>query len=85
MMNVISQAYLKQLEAAPAQQAAVIITTRTRPALHVERATALGLTVTQTFSLISALAAYGPAEAVLAVAQEPWVARIEPDQIVKAL
>lgn len=84
-MNVMSQAYLKQLEADPAQWVAVIITTPTDPAAHVEQATALGLTVTRTFSLISAMAAHGPATAVLAVAQEPWVARIEPDRIVKAI
>ena len=39
----------------------------------------------RTYRLISAVAANGPASAVIALASESWVESIEPDQEVKAL
>jgi len=79
-MAVLEPAYRKTLQADPAKSVAVIITTADDPAAHADRLAALGLTVTRTFRLISALSATGPAEAVLRLASEDWVVRIEPDR-----
>ena len=53
-----------------------------------ERAQALtrrGLQVRRTLRLIHALAVTGPAHTLLALAREPWVRRVEPDQPVHTL
>ena len=79
-MTVLEPTYQQTLQADPRQTVSVIITTADDPASHADRLAALGLTVTRTFTLISALSATGPAEAVLRLASEDWVVRIEPDK-----
>jgi hypothetical protein len=79
-MAAINLDYLKSLQKDPEQSVAVIIKTNDSPAAYTARAEELGLTVTRTFSLISAIAATGPARAVIALTSEPWVDSIEPDQ-----
>ena len=46
--------------------------------------TELGLTITRTYRLIKAMAATGPAEAVISLVAEDWVSSIEPDREVRA-
>ena len=83
-MDTASVEYLKSLKAEPEHEVAVIITSSTKPASNIPRLASLGLTVTRTFNLVSAMAATGPASAVMALAKEPWVLSIEPDQPVRA-
>lgn len=84
-MDTVSAEYLKSLRADPEHEVAVIITSSTKPATNIPRVEALGLTVTRTFNLVSAMAANGPAHAVMLLAKEPWVASIEADQPVRTL
>ena len=84
-MAAISDDYLKVLQANPEQSVDVIIRTNTDPTANTVQLQSLGLTVTRTYKLISAVAASGPASAVMALASEGWVKSIEPDQEVKAL
>ncbi|RME48064.1 MAG: hypothetical protein D6796_06825 [Caldilineae bacterium] len=79
-MAVLTPAYRQTLQADPRQTVAVIVTTADDPATHTDHLAALGLTVTRTFRLTATLAATGPAEAVLRLASEDWVVRIEPDR-----
>ena len=79
-MAAIDSDYLKTLQTNPAQSVAVIIKTAADPKPYLTRLTGAGFTVTRTFSLISAVAATGPAGAVIKLAAEPWVVSIEPDR-----
>lgn len=79
-MTAIDPDYKKTLQANPAQSVAVIIKTATDPQPYLAYLTGVGFTVTRTFSLISAVAATGPAGVVIKLAAEPWVVSIEPDR-----
>ena len=83
-MAVIESGYLKVLQANPDETVAVIIRTAQDEAVDQAKISALGMEVTRKFSLISAVAATGPASAVIALANESWVAGIEPDKPVQA-
>ena len=77
--------FLQQLQADPQQSVSIIIRTKTDPKAHTDRASALGLTVTGTTSLIKSIAATGPASAVMALSSEDWIESIEPDQEVRTM
>lgn len=81
---MIDNTYLQTLQANPHKTVDVIIRTNTNPSSQIDQVTRLGLSVTRTFSLIQAIAATGPASAVIALAAEPWVDSIEPDQSVQS-
>ncbi len=70
-MTKIAPTYLAQLQADPEQTVAVIIKSTTDPQAKANQISAAGLTVTNTFKLISAIAANGPASAVIKLASEP--------------
>ena len=82
-MTTINHNYLQQLEANPEQEVNVIIRTNTAPTMHEVQMAELGLTITRTYRLIKAMAATGPAKAVISLASEDWVSSIEPDQKVQ--
>lgn len=84
-MAAISDDYLKVLQANPEQSVNIIIRTNAASAANTAQLQSLGLTVTRTYKLISAVAASGPARAVIALASVGWVESVEPDQDVKAL
>ena len=81
-MAAIEAEFLKELQIEPDKSVDVII--RTNPNMTTDDAViqAVGLTVTRKFSLISALAATGPASAIMALASEPWIESIEPDRAI---
>ena len=85
MPAIIKEDYLKELQADPDRPVDVIIRTKADPLAHATQVEDSGLTVTRTIKLIKAIAATGPAKAVLALAAEPWVASIEPDQAVRTM
>ena len=76
-MATIEATYLKELQADPGQSVKVIITTEADPKAYVAKMEALGLKVTRTFWLTSTAAATGPAGAVVTLASETWVSKIE--------
>ena len=84
-MATIDANYLKELQADPEQLVKVIITTESDPKAYLAQMEALGLQVTRTFWLTSTAAATGPAGAVITLASETWISKIEPDEDVKAL
>ncbi len=84
-MAAIEANYLKKLQANPARSVKVIITTTSDPKANVAKMEAMGLQVTRTFWLTSTAAATGSAGAVITLASETWVSKIEPDEDVKAL
>jgi hypothetical protein len=74
-----------KLRANPSAQAAVIVTTDGAPSQFAPRAKALGLCVHRQFKLRQMLALRGPANAVLALTDEPWVLSVEEDQPVTTM
>ncbi len=79
-MGKISTDFLESLRAQPQATVPVIIRTARPPAEVAAELTAMGFTVTHTFSLISAVAATAPAHAILDLTEKPWVKSIEPDK-----
>ena len=63
----------------------LIVRLKDDPGSHLAAVQAHGLTVSHTYSLISALAVEGSASASLALAQEPWVVSVEEDSAVHTL
>ena len=84
-MATIAPDYLKILQIDPEQSVSVIIRTHNAPQSNAEQLANLGLTLTQTFSLVQGLATIGPAKGVIALLDEPWVISIEPDQPVHTM
>jgi hypothetical protein len=84
-MTKIKQDFLRRLQEDPQRSVNVIVTITSDPMAQMAQVEAKGLTVTRTFSLTPMLAATGPAEAVMELAIEPWVVRIEPDEAVHTL
>lgn len=84
-MARIEAGYRQQLEANPDQEVSVIIRTAGDATVHAAQVSALGLRVTQYFSLVPGLAVTGPAAAVLRLVDENWVSSIEPDQPVHTM
>jgi len=83
-MAKISTAFLKSLRTQPQAPVSVIIRTARPPAEVVPALTAMGFSVTHTFSLISAVAATAPAQSVINLLDAHWVKSIEPDKPVHA-
>lgn len=84
-MSKIQATYLEQLRANPDETVQVIIRTTDAAENHQIQVEQLGFQVTHTFSLISGLAAIGPAKAVISLTGEAWVTKIEPDQAMKTM
>lgn len=74
-----------KLRATPSAQVAVIVTTDGSPGEFTSRAEAMGLQVHRQFRLRRMLALRGPANAVLALLDEPWVLSVEEDQPVTTM
>jgi len=74
-----------RLHADPSAQVAVIVTTDGPPADFTARAEAVGLEVHRQYKLRRMLALRGPANAALALLDEPWVLSIEEDQPVTTM
>jgi len=79
-MATIVPDYLKTLQSDPEQPVSAIIRIYNDPQANTAQLANLGLTVTQTFSLVPGLAVTGPAKGVVALLDEPWVISIEQDQ-----
>ena len=71
--------FLKVLQADPQRVVNVIVTTTSDPSANSAKLESMGLTVTRTYSLTPTLAASGPAQVIIDLSAEPWVATIEPD------
>ncbi len=74
-----------KLRADPAAPVAVIVTTGGSPGEFVSRAEAIGLEVHRQYRLRHMLALRGPANAALALLDEPWVLSVEEDQPVTTM
>ena len=81
---IIAPEYLSQLKKHPEALVRVIIRTQAIRPEYQSHIQALGLTLTHTYTLLPAMAAQGPAKAVLALLNEPWITQIEPDHPVQA-
>jgi len=79
-MAKISTTFLESLRAQPQATVPVIIRTVRPPAEIAPALTAMGFTVTHTFSLISAVAATAPAQTIINLLEEDWVKSVEPDK-----
>jgi len=74
-----------ELRADPSAQVAVIVTTGGSPGEFASRAEAMGLEVHRQYKLRHMLALRGPADAALALLDEPWVLSVEEDQPVTTM
>jgi len=74
-----------KLRADPTTQVAVIVTTDGSPSEFAPRAEAVGLNVHRQYKLRHMLALRGPANAALALLEEPWVLSVEEDQPVTTM
>ena len=81
----IKAKFEKELRAEPSALVAVIATTDGSPGEFVSRAEAAGLKVHRQYKLRQMLALRGPANAVLALLEEPWVLFVEEDQAVTTM
>lgn len=81
----IKTEFEKKLRADPLAQVAVIVTTDASPGEFVSRAEAIGLEVHRQYRLRHMLALRGPANAALALLDEPWVLSVEEDQPVTTM
>jgi len=77
--------FAAKLRADLSMQVALIATTDGAPSAFVPRVEALGLSVHRKFKLRRMLALRGPANAALALLDEPWVLSIEEDQPVSTM
>lgn len=84
-MTTISAEFLAQLQTTPADKVDVIITVVSNPKNHVDSITKMGFTVSHTYSLRPMIAASGSAKAIITLAAESWVEKIEPDGEVRAI
>jgi len=83
--KVLDPEFERELKAEPIARVRVIVRTREDPRQMAEEVVKRGLVVTHTYSLIRAIAAEGLASAVLQLAAEPWVEKIEPDREVRTM
>ncbi len=74
-----------KLRADPSAQVAVIVTTDDSPGEFTSRAQAVGFKVHRQYKLRHMLALRGPADAALALLEEPWVLFVEEDQPVTTM
>lgn len=81
-MAAIAAEFLKELQMEPDKSVDVIIRTNPNMTVDDNAINVVGLTVTRKFSLISAMAATGPASAVMALTSEPWIESIESDRAI---
>lgn len=81
----IKAEFEKRLRADPSAQVAVIVTTGGPPGEFVSCTEAMGLEVRRQYKLRHMLALRGPANAVLALLDEPWVLSVEEDQPVTTM
>jgi hypothetical protein len=81
----IKAEFENRLRADPSAQVAVIVTTDGPPADFTPRAEAVGLEVHRQYKLRHMLALRGPANAALALLDEPWVLSVEEDQPVTTM
>ncbi len=81
-MATIAAEFLKELQTEPDKSVDVIIRTNPNMTTDDDVIKAVGLTVTRKFSLISAMAATGPASAIMALTSEPWIESIESDRAI---
>lgn len=75
----------RQLAAAGDAHVDLIIRTTEAPTGHVAACEARGMTVRHVYKLLPGMAVTAPASAALALEDEGWVARIEPDQAVQTM
>jgi hypothetical protein len=81
----IEREFKTELESNPVARVRVIVRTRGDPRQLAGQIIGHGLAVRHTYSLIRAVAAEGLASAVLKLADEPWVEKIEPDREVRTM
>lgn len=85
-MNMKMKArFEEKLRANPSAKVAVIVTTDGSPDEFAPRAEAMRLKVHRQYKLRHMLALRGPANAVLALLDEPWVLFVEEDQPVTTM
>ena len=63
----------------------LIIRTEGKPGQYAATLATSGVTIRHTFNLLPGLAVTVPASAILALANEPWIVRIEPDREVRTM
>ncbi|HBY94001.1 MAG TPA: hypothetical protein DEP84_08565 [Chloroflexi bacterium] len=73
------------IEAAPDQTFRAIVRTVDAPSAYVDQAEQAGLTVHRTYKLLQCMAVSGQGEALLRLAEAPWVQSIEPDKTVTTM
>ncbi len=84
MQNKISPEFWSWLHQHPDDAVAAIIRTKTlSPEIELAVRDA-GCNIRRRLQLLPSLAVEGPAHALMALAEEPWVQRIEPDQVLRA-
>lgn len=84
-MAKIDPRFKRRLESAPTERVGVIVKVSDDPRDRMSDVMGCGLTIHHTYSLIKALAASGLGASVLALADEPWVDKIEPDEEVRTM
>lgn len=84
-MATIDPTFKKRLESNPTQRVHIIVRIVGDPRDRIPHVMEYGLSVRHTYSLIKALAATGLSVAVLELADEPWVEKIEPDEEVHTM
>ncbi len=78
-MTNLSDEFAGMLKAHPQKMVAVIIRTTIPPTEAAQKLKAHGCSITQTFSLIRAVAATASAETILQLQTVEWISHIEPD------
>lgn len=84
-MATIDPTFEQHLESNPTQRIDVIVRIVDDPRERAPQVMEHGLSIRHTYSLISALAATGLGASILALAAEPWVRKIEPDEEVRTM
>lgn len=76
---------LRVLQEQSQAEIAVIVHVDGDPAQYVKAVGQLGLSVARTFRLTHTIAARGLARDVLALLDQPWVTKVEPDQTITTM
>ncbi len=84
-MEPLEPKFEKRLKADPRARLRAIVRTAPQPAAHTSELEKHGLRVVRVSSLINAVTVEGTATAVLSLANETWVVRIEEDKPVHTL
>lgn len=84
-MTTITPEFLERLQNSTDSSVSVIITVVSNPKSHVEALEKMGFEVNRTYSLRPMIAASGSPTIILALADEDWITKVEPDSEVRAI